>query len=71
MRGSLEFEAISRVDNPGEEYYFTTPNLPVLVDLSSCVIFIRPYFDEERGQKRLQITIKAHDRKFKSGGENK
>lgn len=40
---SLRLPATWREDRFEHEYFFTRPNLPVLVDLSKCVIFVRPW----------------------------
>lgn len=42
---ALKLDMISRVNPEGKRYYFTTPDLPVMVDLSRVVVFLHPSDD--------------------------
>jgi hypothetical protein len=69
MSQGLKLELLGKLDRTTEknEYYFTRPNLPVLVDLSKCVIFVHPYENED-GSFGAEIVFKNYyppkDKKF-------
>jgi len=57
----LKLDMIGKTDStPNQnEYYFTRPNLPVLVDLSKCVIFVHPY-EQEDGSFGAELVVKNY-----------
>lgn len=55
----LRMKAIGKKDRTGNDYYFTRPDLPCLVDLSKIVIFVHPY-DNEDGSFEADIVIKEY-----------
>jgi len=54
----IKFRAIGRQDGNHDDYYFTTPKLPCLVDLNEVVIFMRPW--EKDGRFGLDVEIKPY-----------
>lgn len=56
-----------RVDQKGNEYYYTTTRLPVTVDLSDTVLLVFPWeAEDEKGERRFgaDLVIKQHDPEF-------
>lgn len=47
MSQGIKLSMVGKLDSTESknEYYFTRPDIPVLVDLSKCVIFIHPWED--------------------------
>ncbi len=63
---ALKLTAIGKVDTNGNDYYFTRPRLPCLVDLSKVVIFVHPWSegddsDDENSKFGAEIVIKEYD----------
>lgn len=59
----IKLEMIGRKDSTPEanDYYFTRPNLPALIDLSKCVIFIHPWENDD-GSFGAELVIKPYRR---------
>ena len=71
----LKFDMVGRTDSKGDEYFFTRPNAPCLVDLSKVVIFIHPYDEGDKSGAELVIknyTPNSNKRRStnKSSGAN-
>lgn len=67
---ALKLEAIGKVDRDGNDYYFTTPHLACMVDLSKVVIFVHPWSEDEgekgeTGRFGADIIIKEYTGKRK------
>ena len=79
MTQGIHLDMLGRTDSTDEksEYYFTRPNIPCLIDLSKCVIFVRPYTRTD-GTFGAEMTVKTYrppdhhrnDRKDGSEEEN-
>lgn len=65
MANELRMSCLRRSDQDGQPYYFTVPNMPATVDLSKCVIFIRPQQDSDG----VDIVVKPYIGKAKREGE--
>lgn len=70
MPASLKLNLLGRKDSDGNEYFFTRPNIPVLVDLSQCVIFVHP-IDEEDGSSSAELVVKRYHKPLDKKRERK
>ena len=61
MSQAIKLEMVGRKDSTREanEYYFTRPNLPGLIDLSKCVIFVHPWENDD-GTFGAELVIKMY-----------
>ncbi len=67
----LKFEMVGKTDAQDNEYFFTRPNSPCLVDLSKVVIFVHPYekSKEEGGGFAADLVIKNYTPNRKRNGK--
>jgi hypothetical protein len=65
---SIKLKLLGRNDSTPQknEYYFTRPNIPCLVDFSKCVIFVHP-FEQEDGSFGADLVIKNYFPPTKEG----
>ena len=59
MPRGVKFEMVGRRDKDGTDYYFTTANVPMLVDLSKAVIFVHPW-EDANGKFGADLVIKMY-----------
>lgn len=62
---ALKLDMVGRVDSEEKEYYFTRPNIPALVDLSKCVVFVHTWENED-GSFGAELVFKTYRRQPKS-----
>lgn len=57
---SLRLRLLGKTDRNGDDYYFTTTHVPVMIDLSNTVIHIYP--DEESEDKfGAEMVVRHYD----------
>lgn len=69
----LKLDLKCKKDRNGDEYYFTTTRVPILIDLSRTVIFVYPMVEKDKeGQETYSATmvIKSHDPEKRRPGED-
>jgi len=60
----LRIPMIGQVDSKGNEYYMTTCEVPLSVDLSNSVIHVFPSEDpDDPGKFRADLVIRKYDKK--------
>lgn len=62
MGTPIKLDMVGRVGGDDNEYFFTRPNMPCLVDLSKVVIFVHPY-EKEGGGYGAELVIKTYEPK--------
>lgn len=67
-QGAIKLKMVGKQDSTRDknDYYFTVPKMPCLVDLSKVVIFVHP-FDNEDGTFGAEMVIKEHNKRKKGG----
>ena len=58
---SIKLRMVGKLDSTPEQapYYFTHPDLPCLVDLSKCIIFVHPVTNQD-GSLAADLVIKNY-----------
>lgn len=69
MSQQIKLEMLGRSDSTKNEYYFTRPNLPIMVDMSKCVIFVHPWQDDD-GTFGADMVIKTYSKPDKKGSKS-
>lgn len=59
MSQPLKLKMLGKLDSRGDEYFYTRPDLPCMVDLSKVVIFVHP-FDDGDGSFGAELVFKEY-----------
>lgn len=58
----LRIRLVRKVDANNREYFYTTCNVPITIDLSKTVLHVYPGQDEESGAFYAELVVRHYDR---------